>query len=162
MGILHSIRKNHFEVLEKRKDWKYVYYAFDLHGTIVKPNYEAGNIPREFYPFAKEVLQMLSKRDDVVIYMYTCSHPHEQVQYLQFFKENGIDFKWVNKNPEVLTDNKGYGYYEDKPYFNVLFEDKAGFDPMEDWEDIRDYFRGRHSFILRTYYKIKRFLKNGI
>ena len=162
MGILHSIKKNHFEALEKRKDWGYVYYAIDLHGTIVKPNFEVGNIPKEFYPYAKEVLQMFSKRDDIVMYMYTCSHPHEQEQYVQYFKENGIDFKWINKNPEVVTDNHGYGYYEEKPFFNVLFEDKAGFDPMEDWEDVRDYFRYKDSKFLSFLYKIKRLFKNGI
>jgi len=162
MGILHSIKKNHFEALEKRKDWGYVYYAIDLHGTIVKPNFEVGNIPKEFYPYAKEVLQMLSKRDDIIMYMYTCSHPHEQEQYIQYFKENGIDFKWINKNPEVVTDNLGYGYYEEKPFFNVLFEDKAGFDPMEDWEDVRDYFRYKDSKFLAFLYKIKRLFKNGI
>jgi len=162
MGILHSIRKNHFELLNKRDDWEHVYYAFDLHGTIIKPNYEAGNIPTEFYPYALEVLQMLSKRDDVCMYIYTCSHPHEQAQYIELFKGLDIEFKWVNENPEVPTDNTGYGYYEDKPYFNVLFEDKAGFDPEEDWEDVRDYFKGRNSYFLRTFYKIKRLFKNGI
>lgn len=162
MGILRAIRQQHFEALEKHPTWGFTYWAFDLHGTIIKPNYETGNIPTEFYPYAKEVLLMLSKRDDVVMYMYTCSHPHEQEQYVKFFEEQGIKFKWVNENPEVPTDNNGYGYYEQKPYFNVLFEDKAGFDPNEDWEDIRDYFRGRNSFILRTFYKLKRLFKNGI
>lgn len=162
MGILHSIKKNHIEALKKRKDWSYVYYAIDLHGTIVKPNFVIGDISKEFYPYAKEVLQMLSKRDDVVMYIYTCSHPHEQEQYVQYFKEHGIDFKWINKNPEVATDNNGYGYYEQKPYFNVLFEDKSGFDPMEDWVDIRDFFRYKDSKILSILYKIKRLFKNGI
>jgi len=161
MGVLRAIRTQHFGQIEKR-GWNYTYWAFDLHGTIIKPNYEAGNIPTEFYPYAMEVLQMLSKRDDVCMYIYTCSHPHEQAQYIELFKGLDIEFKWVNENPEVPTDNTGYGYYEDKPYFNVLFEDKAGFDPEEDWEDVRDYFRGRHSFILRTFYKLKRLFKNGI
>ena len=129
MGVLRAIRKQHFEALDKYPKWGFTYWAFDLHGTIIKPNYETGNIPKEFYPYAKEVLQMLSKRDDIVMYMYTCSHPHEQEQYVKYFEDEGITFKWVNENPDVPTDNNGYGYYEDKPYFNVLFEDKAGFDP---------------------------------
>jgi hypothetical protein len=44
----------------------------------------------------------------------------------------------VNKNPEVKSTT--YGYYEDKPYFNVLFEDKAGFDATEDWFLVGNYF----------------------
>ena len=31
---------------------------------------------------------------------------------------------------------KEYNFYDDKPYFNVLFEDKAGFDPLDDWEKV--------------------------
>ena len=162
MGILRAIRVQHFEAMERHKTWDFTYWAFDLHQTIIIPNYEYGNIPKEFYPYAKEVLQMLSKRDDIVMYMYTCSHPHEQEEYVKYFEEMGIDFKWVNKNPEVKTDKQGYGYYEDKPYFNVLFEDKAGFDPYEDWEDIRDYFNGLDSWVIRLRNKIKRFFKNGI
>jgi hypothetical protein len=160
MGELRAIRTQHFDALEKNPKWGFTYWAFDLHGTVIKPNYETGKIPREFYPHAKEVLQMLNKRDDIVMYMYTCSHPHEQKQYIEYFEEHGITFKWVNENPDI--QNSGYGYYEDKPYFNVLFEDKAGFDPMEDWEDIRDLFRGRGSWFLRTFYKFKRLFKNGI
>jgi hypothetical protein len=161
MGILRAIKQQHFDAISRHSKWAFTYWAFDLHGTIIKPNYTAGSIPTEFYPHAKKVLQMLSKRDDIVMYMYTCSHPHEQEQYVELFKQHDIDFKWVNKNPDVQTDNNGYGYYEEKPYFNVLFEDKAGFDPNEDWEDIWDYFRGRHSFILRTFFKFKRLIKNG-
>lgn len=162
MSIIKAIEVNHFGSLKKHTSWDFVYYALDLHGTVLIPNYEAGNIPKEFYPYAKEVLLMLSDRDDVVMFMYTCSHPHEREEYVEYFKELGIDFKWVNENPEVLTQNNGYGHYDDKPYFNVLLEDKAGFDPLEDWEDIRDYFRGRDSFILRNFYKLKRLFKNGI
>lgn len=164
MGILRAIRTQHFEAMDRHESWDFTYWAFDVHGTIVIPNYKVGDIPKVFYPHAKEVLQMLSKRDDVVMYMYTCSHPHEQEEYTNYFKDLGIDFKWVNKNPEVKTENpnEGYGYYEDKPYFNVLFEDKAGFDPYEDWEDISDYFKGLHSSKRRMRNKIKRFFKNGI
>lgn len=146
MGVLTSIKLNHFEILEKR-NWEHVYYAIDLHGSVIKPNYQVGNIPTEFYPYAKEVLQMLSKRTDVVMYMYTCSHPHEQEQYLELFEKNDIHFKWVNKNMDVVTDNSGYGYYEDKPYFNVLFEDKAGFDPNTEWEELYYFYKSLDSDI---------------
>ena len=132
-GIAWSIEKNHFGAMEKHKSWDFTYWAFDLHSTIVKPNYESGNIPTEFYPLAKQVLQEISKRDDIVMIMYTCSHPHEIEQYKELFESTGINFKYVNENPEVLTDHNGYGYYEKKFYFNVLFEDKAGFDAENDW-----------------------------
>ncbi|UII29372.1 hypothetical protein LVD15_13360 [Fulvivirga maritima] len=118
----------------ERKGWDRTYWAFDIHDTIIKPNWSTKEIPTEFYPLAKETLQIITKRKDVVSILYTCSHPHELKNYLRFFEENNIFFDYVNENPEVRSEN--YGYYENKPYFNVLFEDKAGFDPLEDWEEV--------------------------
>jgi len=132
MSIINSILKNHFEIKEKR-GWDKTYWFFDIHGTVIKPNYKANDIPTEFYPHAKEALQFISELDDIVMVLYTCSHPHEIEQYLKLFEENNIRFKYVNENPEVPTDINGYGCYDKKPYMNVLFEDKAGFDPNTEW-----------------------------
>jgi hypothetical protein len=126
--------KNTFE-RAKLKNWDKTYWAFDIHETIMIPNWSEEKIPLTFYPLAKEVLQMISKRKDVVMLMFTCSHPEEIKVYLKFFTDNGIDFKYVNENPEVL--NIKYGNYDKKPYFNVLFEDKAGFDAEKDWELVK-------------------------
>lgn len=142
-GVVRSIEINHFQAIE-RKGWNKTYWFFDLHSTVIKPNYEYGNIPKEFYPHAKEVLQMLSERDDVCMAIYTCSHPHEVAQYREYFEEHGIKFEFVNRNPEVKTEEGGYGYYEDKPYMNVLFEDKAGFDAETEWEEVREYLTKKY------------------
>ncbi|GAA0891342.1 hypothetical protein GCM10009122_10210 [Fulvivirga kasyanovii] len=118
----------------KEKNWDKTFWAFDIHETIIKPNWSEHKIPTEFYPLAKEALQLISKRKDVSRILFTCSHPNEIEKYLAFFREHDIHFDHVNGNPEIIS--KKYGYYEKKPYFNVLFEDKAGFDPYEDWEEV--------------------------
>jgi hydroxymethylpyrimidine pyrophosphatase-like HAD family hydrolase len=132
MSITRAIEINHFKMKEDR-GWDRTFWFFDIHGTILKPNYQYGNPPKEFYPMAKETLQLISKQSDIVMILYTCSHPHEIEEYLQFFKENDINFKYVNENPEVVTDVNGYGNYDKKPYMNVLLEDKSGFNPDNDW-----------------------------
>jgi len=142
MSIINSIQKNHFEYMVER-GWEKTYHFFDIHGTILKPNYEFGNIPKEFYPYAKEALQLISERADIVMCLYTCSHPHEIVQYLDYFKENGINFKYVNENPEVETNVNGYGCYDTKPYMNVLYEDKASFDPETEWLLVLNLFKDK-------------------
>lgn len=109
----------------------------DIHQTVLYPDYD-NKQELKFYPYAKEVLQYLSNREDISMGVFTCSYPQEIQKYMKFFEENGIVFEHVNKNTEV--DNTAYGYYEDKPYFNVLFEDKAGFDAENDWEEIALYF----------------------
>lgn len=72
---------------------------------------------------------------------YTCSHSHEITEYLTFFKEHGINFKYVNENPEVPTDINGYGCYDKNPYMNVLFEDKSGFIPEKEWKDVLELMK---------------------
>ena len=51
--------------VQERK-WERTYWAFDIHGTILKPNYRRDDIATEFYPQAKEVMQRLSKREGIV------------------------------------------------------------------------------------------------
>jgi hypothetical protein len=114
------------------KGWDKTYWAFDIHGTILRPTHQAGVISTEFYPYAKEVMQMLSKREDIVKILYTCSYPQEVVEYLEYFKRHDIHFDYVNENPDVCAG--AYGHYDRKFYFNVLMEDKAGFDPLTDWK----------------------------
>ncbi|MBS1553320.1 MAG: hypothetical protein JSU09_00215 [Bacteroidetes bacterium] len=118
------------------KSWPKTYWAFDIHGTILKPNYKRNEISREFYPHAKEVLQKLNIRKDIVRILYTCSYPHEIKQYLEYFAQHDIYFDYINENPEIADG--GYGYYQDKFYFNVLMDDKAGFDGETDWKVIAD------------------------
>lgn len=133
--ILKAIDKA-FQEMERKK-WDKIYYYFDIHNTILYPDYN--NTTTDFYPYAKEVLQYLSGRKDIVMALYTCSYPEEIERYQKFFKEHNINFTYINKNPDVK--NTQYGYYQDKPYFNVLFEDKAGFDPEKDWEKLHTYYK---------------------
>ena len=123
---------------KEKRGWDKGYFAFDIHGTILKPNYTYGNTPDEFYPMAKETLQLISTLPDVCMFLYTCSHPHEIEEYIKLFNANKIHFNYVNENPEVPTDPNGYGCYVKKPYMNVLFEDKAGFDPKTEWQEVYD------------------------
>lgn len=120
----------------KERGWKKTYWAFDIHGTILKSNFRRDSISTEFYPGAVEVLQMLGKRKDIVKILYTCSYPSEIEQYVELFKEHNIHFDHINKNPEVADG--GYGFYQHKFYFNVLMDDKAGFDGETDWLAIKE------------------------
>lgn len=125
--------KNAFKNALARK-WNKTYWAIDIHETMIKPNWSSEKIPTEFYPKAKETLKYICSRKDIVTILYTCSHPHEIEQYLELLEKLEIRFDYVNSNPEVTNGN--YGFYDQKPYFNVLLEDKAGFDPYQDWEEV--------------------------
>ena len=132
--VTKAIRKA-FE-RKKAKNWDKTYWGIDIHETMIIPNWSEEEIPLQFYPHAKEVMQLISSKQDIICILFTCSHPKEIKVYEPYFRENEIYFDYVNENPEVHS--KKYGYYEKKPYFNVLFEDKAGFDPHEDWLKVKE------------------------
>lgn len=128
--LTHAIKRAFDRAVEKK--WDKIYVGVDLHGVVIKPDYtDEEKTSLDYYPLAKSCLQKLSQRDDVCLIMYTCSHPRELEAYQRLFDADGIHFDHINKNPEV--HNTRYGNYTDKPYFDILLEDKAGFYPETDW-----------------------------
>jgi len=126
--IIKAIEKSFKRKAER--GWPFTFWAIDLHETVLLPNW-SDETPEEFYPLAESVLKKLSSRGDIKLIMYTCSWPDEIKKYLNFFESRGIKFDYVNTTPDL--ENTTYGFYRDKPYFNVLLDDKAGFDPYTDW-----------------------------
>lgn len=125
----------------KKKGWDKIYIAVDVHDTMVYGNYNATELPRSFTPGAEETMRILSDRPDVDLIMYTCSHQKEIDKYLKYFAEHGIVFQDWNKNVDV-PDN-ALGCYQHKLYFNILLEDKAGFDCEKDWFVIKEWIQNR-------------------
>src|SRR5687768_13508078 len=92
----------------RSKNWPKLYWAIDIHGTLLHPTYQAGIISTEFYPHARAVMRLLSERTDIVLILYTCSYPEEIAQYVEYFKDHGIHFDYVNENPEVCAGAYGH------------------------------------------------------
>lgn len=131
----------------ERKQWYETYHAFDVHGVISEPDYrkteKIGNEFRiNYYPYAKETLQFITKnRPDMILFLFTSSYPKEIERYLEQFEKDGIHFKFVNENPDISEVKGSFGCYDRKPYYNTIWEDKAGFRPKKDWKYFYDYFR---------------------
>lgn len=123
----------------QKKNWDKIYLAVNIHDTIVRGNYIENVLPTEFIGNAKVVLQYISKRKDIEMILYTCSHPDEIKKYLQFFKKHDIHFKYVNENLDI--PNNALGCYDKKLYFNVLLDDKSGFIAEKHWDDIYTFIR---------------------
>lgn len=128
---IHKMFNNAFD-----KQWYETYWLCDLHSTIIKPSYNLNDKSVNYYPFAKEVLQILSKRNDIKMIMWTSSYPNEIEIYNNVFMDDGIIFDTINENPNISSNNGNFGYYDKKFYFNILFDDKAAFDPEIEWEAI--------------------------
>jgi len=134
--ILDALNKAYSSA--KVKGWNTIYIGVDIHDTIVKANYDTTSIPKVWLNGAKEALQFLSLRKDIKLILYTCSHNNEIAQYIKWFKDNSIVFIDANRNGEV--PNTALGCYDNKPYFNLLFDDKAGF-VESDWYIVSNFFK---------------------
>jgi hypothetical protein len=122
----------------KKQGWEKTYWLFDLHDTVISSNYGEGEV-EEFFPYAIETLQLLSTRKDICLILFTSSHPEKIQDYLRKFAKLNIRFVYINENPEA--SNSSYANFDKKFYFNVLFDDKAGFHPMNDWEPVYRYLQ---------------------
>lgn len=126
--------------LRKGKDeWDKIYITIDVHDTILMPKY--GGVADTYCDHAKEVLQYLTDRKDIVLIMWTCSTKKDCLIYFDMFIDNGIKFNYINDNPE--SDKFNWGDYSKKMYTNVLLDDKAGFEAYgenSDWLALKKYF----------------------
>ena len=123
------------KALEKRanRNEPKFFWAIDLHRTIIYPTYDnsAGFV---FYPYARQTLEYISNLENHVLILYTSTHDNEVKRILHFLESNGINFKYVNENPECPST--ALCNFERKFYFDVLIDDKAGFDPEKDWNEL--------------------------
>lgn len=115
--------------LKKERKWDKIYFAVDLHGTIIVPG---RNIAFQPYPKAAACLKYLSSRKDIVLILYTGTHESMLVDFKVWCTCSGIVFPYINSNPEC--GNTHDGDFARKMYFNLLLDDRAGFDPETDWD----------------------------
>jgi len=113
----------------KVRQWDTTYFAIDIHGTVLKNNYEG--LATEMYPEAEEALRYIATRNDIKIILYTSSHTTDCMKYIAMFEALGVQVYAVNCNPECPST--ATGDFSRKFYFSVLLDDKAGFDPATDW-----------------------------
>ena len=124
--------------MKKIKGWPEVYFCVDLHGTIIPSGKDSKDKtdPHVFYPYAKEVLQWLSARKDILMILWT-STPTERIPPVwQWLTDNGIFFDYLNGNPHAK--NTPRSCFDKKFYFSVLLDDRAGFEPETDWKLVKN------------------------
>ena len=121
---------------QKERGWEKTFWCIDVHDTICRSTYESGKIDRVFYSDAKDVLTYLSSRVDVCLILFTCSHRDDIDNILGWLKENGLKIDYVNENPEQPSTK--LSNFEQKMYYNVLLDDKAGFEGETDWTLIKN------------------------
>jgi len=118
--------------MKEERGWRTLYVVVDLHATMIKPYHHEV----EFYPGCIEVLENLSRRRDVCLILWTSSHIGDIEKIDGKCLCNGIYFRHINQNPNET--NTSQANFSQKFYFNILFEDKAGFEGETDWKLVKE------------------------
>lgn len=129
--------KRAYDLINTRSDDS-IFWAIDLHGCVLKSNYHKSG-----YEFisdeAKQMLLSINKCPLSYIILYSSCYDEEKNDIIEFFISNGITVHYFNENP--LCENTLYGCFDEKFYFSILLDDKAGFDYVEDCKLIIDFLK---------------------
>ena len=119
--------------MKKARDrgWTSFYPFIDLHGTVLDSSYTGDDISRKIFDGAISCLQKISRRPDMKPVVWTSSREPDIEKYSEMFEGLGINFSYVNENPEQLDTS--YASFAKKPYMSLIADDKAGFDPKRHW-----------------------------
>ena len=136
-AIITAFRKKKERGWDK---WPKVYWAIDLHDVIIPGSYTRNNEGKILYPYAEEVLQWLTTRQDMCPILFTSSHADSITEILKWLEKKNIRFDYVNANPECIdTELCSFAV---KFYFDIMLEDKAGFVGNTDWLEIKEILKG--------------------
>lgn len=129
-----SIKKSIRDALKKYKDRNFssLYVVVDAHDTFLRATYDPTR-PFEFInDDAKTALQFLSAIDEVDLILWTSMWDEDAEHLMSWLAHQGIHFDDFNQNQ--YEDSTAYANFDQKFYFSLLFDDKAGFDPDVDWQ----------------------------
>ena len=82
-------------------------------------------------PEAEKAIKEIQEFPEIVLILFSSSYHHSE--YIEYFKSNGMNFKYFNENPEI-ADTKT-GDFSKKFFYNALIDDKAGFE-IEEWDGV--------------------------
>lgn len=120
----------------KDRNWEKIYVLVDIHDTVFEACYHDKE-EHKWYPYAKKALDIMAHSQQISLILWTSTYNNVINEYLEYFKENGIRFDFVNVNTE--TKNTSLSCFNEKTYFNVGIDDKFGFEAETDWEIIYNY-----------------------
>lgn len=132
--IIDAIKRAYKQLEEK--NWDKIYWAIDMHGTCLKSSYKT-NQNEWINEDVIKTLQLISSLPESMIILWSSVYPAEQSRIIHLFRDNNISIEAFNENP--FEKNTNTGDFREKFYFNILLDDKAGFDPEIDWKLIYKY-----------------------
>lgn len=123
---------------KKERGWDKIYIAIDIHDTICTSTYNTNSKKLVYFDEAIECLRLLSERKDIVLILWSSMYDNDINEVSEHLKKENINIDYCNENP--LEKNNTYACFDKKFYFNILLDDKAGFDYTQDWTLIKNFF----------------------
>jgi hypothetical protein len=116
-----------------KKGWDRIFVLLDVHGTIIPSGTHESF---EFInPECKEVLQWMSRRPEFRLIFWTSSYDAETLALRAWLFKNDVLIDYVNANPEAKDTSRAC--FDKKPYYNLVIDDRAGFEPETDWAALK-------------------------
>ncbi len=115
---------------KKERGWDTLYIAVDFHDCLFPGKYSTDQ-ELILAPYAGSVLRWATLRPDIKLIAFTCSYAKDFKRVNAFLNTHGINFNFLNCNPEC--GNTELASFSKKFYFNILLDDKAGFECETDW-----------------------------
>jgi len=128
MSIQKGISRAYNVAMERGHEM--IFWCIDLHGTVLESNYSSDSFTFLNANETVPALQAISALPETRIILWSGITDADRDQVVKLFTDNGIRVDWVNENPAVPSS--GTGNFEQKFYFSILVDDKAGFCPT-DW-----------------------------
>ena len=158
---MKTITKIFEDAFKKRNErvYPYLYVAIDLHGTILTPDKctlfqsaDGADKPSECqcsigvkdsapYLYAYETLKLISREFPwIKLILWTSTKEADAAKYvLDLFATEGIKFWSINENPDFKGN--AYADFSKKFCFDIVLDDKGGFDPNRDWFELFNSLR---------------------
>ena len=147
---MKTISQLFLEALRKRRErhFQYFYLAIDVHGTLFYPSKQTKidqngsetilKIDQSdymaIYPWAIPTLQILTQTNSCKLILWTSTKSDRVNVYRKYLEKNGVKVAYVNENPDFIGNE--YSDFSRKFCFDLLLDDKAGFDPENDWHEL--------------------------
>lgn len=131
--IIRAVKAAYEKHSEK---YPHIFWKIDLHGVCLRSSYQSGEyewINDDVVPALKQIMNCPHSK----IILWSSCYEHEQSKIIEFFNNSGVRVDFFNENP--LFGNTEYGCFDQKFYFSILIDDKAGFDPDTEWKIITDF-----------------------
>ncbi len=120
----------------KNKGWPKLYICVDMHETVVTPTYTRLNEGAVLYPGAAEVLQRWTQQPHICLIMWSPLYDDARASLEAIMAANDIKFDYFNSNPENPSGD--LCCFDKKWYFDIVLEDKGGFEADVDWFRIKE------------------------